>query len=375
VSSGSAATIDGVVYGRSHTLFVALTDGDGLALDSPFARTQVTFTVMATEPLYERRQVLPAGLSIFSPTLRVYLVEGPDGVVDAREHVDGLTARHLIELGATVVVRMSDGQLHAAIGRDGDLLFGGDFAIEADREYVVNMPSATAILLQGVPDATALPSAPSATRDAVWTFAVAGRADPSVALPSGVEAVVRNTRSGAVARGGVSSGGEFLCVLSDDRRQAVVAPGDTLTVGLEMRGGRALGLPVTRRVTETDLRNASTLTDLWARPSTTRLLPNYPNPFNPETWIPFQLSATSEVTARIYDARGSRVRTLRAGLRPTGYHLTRGAARMLSSWTRQPDATCAASFSRHSSRRRRTRAAAPEASARPGPRLRARATP
>ena len=33
----------------------------------------------------------------------------------------------------------------------------------------------------------------------------------------------------------------------------------------------------------------------------TQLLANYPNPFNPETWIPFKLTQDSAVTAKIYD--------------------------------------------------------------------------
>ena len=54
----------------------------------------------------------------------------------------------------------------------------------------------------------------------------------------------------------------------------------------------------------------------------TKLLPNYPNPFNPETWIPYQLSEGSSVTVKIYDVSGSLVRTIEVGLKPMGYYLT-----------------------------------------------------
>ena len=37
----------------------------------------------------------------------------------------------------------------------------------------------------------------------------------------------------------------------------------------------------------------------------TKLLPNYPNPFNPDTWIPYQLSEASTVTVKIYDVTGT----------------------------------------------------------------------
>ncbi|MBT7807135.1 hypothetical protein HN766_16685 [Candidatus Poribacteria bacterium] len=58
----------------------------------------------------------------------------------------------------------------------------------------------------------------------------------------------------------------------------------------------------------------------WTPPSSTRLLANYPNPFNPETWIPFELETASDVTVHIYDMRGSVVRTLELGYREAGYY-------------------------------------------------------
>ena len=54
----------------------------------------------------------------------------------------------------------------------------------------------------------------------------------------------------------------------------------------------------------------------------TKLLPNYPNPFNPDTWIPYQLSEVSTVNVKIYDVTGSLVRTINVGHKPTGYYLT-----------------------------------------------------
>jgi hypothetical protein len=59
----------------------------------------------------------------------------------------------------------------------------------------------------------------------------------------------------------------------------------------------------------------------------TRLLPNYPNPFNPETWVPFDLDRPSEVSVTVYDIRGSVVRRLALGHRePGSYHAPGRAA-------------------------------------------------
>ena len=58
----------------------------------------------------------------------------------------------------------------------------------------------------------------------------------------------------------------------------------------------------------------------------TRLLTNYPNPFNPETWIPYQLAQAAEVTISIHAADGTEVRTLDLGHRPAGLYLQRSRA-------------------------------------------------
>ena len=58
----------------------------------------------------------------------------------------------------------------------------------------------------------------------------------------------------------------------------------------------------------------------------TELLPNYPNPFNPETWIPYRLGKDAEVTLTIYDARGDVVRQFDLGYQSAGTYETRSRA-------------------------------------------------
>ena len=50
-------------------------------------------------------------------------------------------------------------------------------------------------------------------------------------------------------------------------------------------------------------------------PTKTELLANYPNPFNPETWIPYRLAKDAFVSLTIYDGNGRVVRTLNVGHR------------------------------------------------------------
>ena len=61
-------------------------------------------------------------------------------------------------------------------------------------------------------------------------------------------------------------------------------------------------------------------------PKRTALLPNYPNPFNPETWIPYQLAAPADVTVSIYSADGRLVQILALGHQPVGLYESRSRA-------------------------------------------------
>ena len=62
------------------------------------------------------------------------------------------------------------------------------------------------------------------------------------------------------------------------------------------------------------------------QPKQTALLPNYPNPFNPETWIPYQLERDSHVRITIYDMQGAVIRRLELGYRVEGFYTSRDRA-------------------------------------------------
>ena len=62
------------------------------------------------------------------------------------------------------------------------------------------------------------------------------------------------------------------------------------------------------------------------RPDKTQLLANYPNPFNPETWIPYHLANASNVHITIYNARGTVVQRLELGHQREGYYTSRSRA-------------------------------------------------
>jgi hypothetical protein len=63
-----------------------------------------------------------------------------------------------------------------------------------------------------------------------------------------------------------------------------------------------------------------------AVPIRSELLANFPNPFNPETWIPFKLHKSSDISITIYDVHGQVVRKLELGSIPAGTYQTKAKA-------------------------------------------------
>ena len=66
-----------------------------------------------------------------------------------------------------------------------------------------------------------------------------------------------------------------------------------------------------------------------ARPEKTQLLANYPNPFNPETWIPYELATDTDVRLTIYNTQGVVIRTLQLGHQSAGYYTGSGIVRRI----------------------------------------------
>ena len=95
---------------------------------------------------------------------------------------------------------------------------------------------------------------------------------------------------------------------------------NTTTVD-ESEGALSDSINVTINVT--DVADAPALQVI---PTQTALLSNYPNPFNPETWIPYQLAKPSDVTLTIYNIRGVVVRQIVISQKPAGNYISRNRA-------------------------------------------------
>jgi hypothetical protein len=61
-------------------------------------------------------------------------------------------------------------------------------------------------------------------------------------------------------------------------------------------------------------------------PSVSTLHPNFPNPFNPDTWIPYSLTTNDFVSLDIYNPQGRRIRHIELGYKTAGAYISKGKA-------------------------------------------------
>ncbi len=188
--------------------------------------------------------------------------------------------------------------------------WSGFFGFAADAEYTLTLPTAEAarpawdVNEDGITDAT----------DATLVTAALGQQQP------------KNPRLDVNGDGVVD--GKDLALVAEhlgegDAPAAPSSPALPLGFTLDTVEHALNILRAADDGTLTFKRGIDTLERLLARfvPENTALLHNYPNPFNPETWIPYQLSQPTEVTLHIYAVNGALVRTLALGHQPAGiYH-------------------------------------------------------
>ena len=133
---------------------------------------------------------------------------------------------------------------------------------------------------------------------------------------------------------------DLLLVTNNLDEEAEAAPGMNLSISqlldpaaLQSVDREALYAQLEMLLAESDgslkYRHAIALIETFlaaTRPKETQLLVNYPNPFNPETWIPYHLANASNVQITIYDVHGTVVRRLDLGHQRDGYYTNRSRA-------------------------------------------------
>jgi enterochelin esterase-like enzyme len=263
----------------------------------------------------------------FSNTFFLSLEPGLNMLSLPLEPVVQYTARSFAEeIGATVVIKLDESR-QRFYGFTLDAPSDG-FAIEGGRGYIVNVPEGRVVGFTGAAWMNEPPvqAAPILTpSDGAWAFVVSGRFAEEAR--DGLSVTVRNTRTNAVTTDVVRSG-YFAAAFADLKRQNVVQTGDRLEIVVRNTADEIVSDTLSYMVTKESIRQAFlsiTLKDVF-KPRHSMLLPNYPNPFNPETWIPYQLREPAEVSIRIYNAKGGLVSTLNLGRREAGFYLGRTQA-------------------------------------------------
>ena len=102
--------------------------------------------------------------------------------------------------------------------------------------------------------------------------------------------------------------------------------GREFTVTVLVSDGRGGTDSIVVNMTVKDMTPAPSALSLQQQVSQTVLFANFPNPFNPETWIPYQLANPANVSLTIYNMRGIVVREISLGHQPAGIYQSRARA-------------------------------------------------
>ena len=158
-------------------------------------------------------------------------------------------------------------------------------------------------------------SAPTKTNENIWAFVLDCQNIPSVDNRRPSFYKLTNQKTKAVASTGlIDKTNGFRIILVDKSQNSVVNPGDKFGLEVLDKEGKlyaysAVGIGITE-IEKGIVKVSLTPNQI---PEMTQILQNYPNPINPETWIPFQLAEDSTVTARIYDITGKQIRIIELG--------------------------------------------------------------
>ncbi len=153
---------------------------------------------------------------------------------------------------------------------------------------------------------------------------------------SGMSVTVKNLTTGATVttvattrNNPLSKKVGYQLTLVESTSGSATQIGDTLEISAQSPNPLIRVKSLLHTVTPTDVKNNRIeLSELivYEIPAETTLLMNYPNPFNPETWIPYQLAEDTTVTMAIFDAKGALVRRLEIGHQSAGFYTERGRA-------------------------------------------------
>ena len=239
--------------------------------------------------------------------------------------------------GNVPVIILTDGGEFKVVGRAGD---PGDIPIVGGQAFIMTAQRAATVTLSG--DGWTNTSGTAAAPSTVLTGIEVGDTTPVLGLRGaivdegtgvnqvGLRVTVKNlsTRRAVAAVTGPDEAGYRLTVVDIETGRAAQI-GDVLEISAQSPNLFIGVKPLRYTVTTEDVKQSLIqLPELVAYeiPAETQLLANYPNPFNPETWIPYRLAEDAFVTLTIYDLNGQSVRTIDVGHQTAAVYENRSKA-------------------------------------------------
>ena len=240
------------------------------------------------------------------------------------------------------VIIVSDNGEFKAVERAGD---PGDIEITGGQSFILTAKSAATVAISGDAwdnTATSRMAAPLMMRGIQTTgitpvLALNGSIVDGVngINSAGLHVIVKNFSTGSAVTtvigdaGSTSSQGSYRLTVVDIKGGRAAAIGDALEISVKSPDTSIGVQPLRYTVTAEDVKRSRIQLPalvLQELPSETELLRNYPNPFNPETWIPYRLAEDAFVTLTIYNGSGQVVRTLDIGHQVASIYESRSKA-------------------------------------------------
>jgi hypothetical protein len=127
---------------------------------------------------------------------------------------------------------------------------------------------------------------------------------------------------------GSAGQGRFATAFIDSKKNSVAEVGDMLVIKVTSASGELVAGPIHYMLKAENLEVGCLVLHLSKGDLRleNRLFQNFPNPFNPETWFPFQLREPANVTIKIFDKNGRLVHTLPLGIRQAGIYTNKAKA-------------------------------------------------
>ena len=235
------------------------------------------------------------------------------------------------------ILRHADGEFVAVVSdaTDADIVAGAGYIVLASEDATLDLGGEPWRVERAPLAAPRLRAAPTVDGGSVMVALGRVMTRPGAASADGLSVRVTDVVSGVSVEdivGATAGSGRFQAAFLDVDRRFVA--GDALEVAFSGGRGAHRDIPP-QRLTLTEehvrhgvvsLRVSGDGAFVSSAPERTALLANYPNPFNPETWIPFDLSNPTDVTVTIYGPGGTAVRRLYLGYRAAGAYRTRDLA-------------------------------------------------